>query len=258
MEQVKDWDEAAADYQKVFAYGLNDYNRNLLDFFTGEGLLRPGGRVLDIGCGVGKYGTYFAELGCSVTLTDISPVMLAHAADNMAAYSTPWRIVQGDFAALDSELLSGGEVFDLSIAMMSPAVHDADSVKKMSTLTRGWCFTANFVEWEQPMRDEFCRRMGLESKSHSSGMAENAAALMRCVIDAGFKPLVKYVPYVWSDERSPAEAAEYLMKRCGNAANSPASAARAKKIAAELADTRGIFVDSVYTKVIWIYWHTEG
>ena len=162
MEQIKSWDEAAADYQRVFRMGLNDYNRQLLEFFTSNGLLHPGCSVLDIGCGVGKYGTYFAELGCGVTLTDISPAMLAHAARNMAAYATPWRIVEGDFAMLSTDELSGGDKFDLSVAMMSAAVHDTASVEKMSTLTRGWCFTANFVEWAQPMRDEFYRRMGLD------------------------------------------------------------------------------------------------
>ena len=36
MEQIKSWDEAAADYQRVFRMGLNDYNRQLLEFFTSE------------------------------------------------------------------------------------------------------------------------------------------------------------------------------------------------------------------------------
>ena len=132
MEQIKSWDEAAADYQRVFRMGLNDYNRQLLEFFTSNGLLHPGCSVLDIGCGVGKYGTYFAELGCGVTLTDISPAMLAHAARNMAAYATPWRIVEGDFAMLSTDELSGGDKFDLSVAMMSAAVHDTAGVEKMS------------------------------------------------------------------------------------------------------------------------------
>ena len=54
MEQIKSWDEAAADYQRVFRMGLNDYNRPLLEVFTSNGLLHPGCSVLDIGCGVGK------------------------------------------------------------------------------------------------------------------------------------------------------------------------------------------------------------
>ena len=258
MEQIKSWDETAADYQRVFRMGLNNYNRQLLEFFTVNGLLRPGCRVLDIGCGVGKYGTYFAELGCSVTLTDISPAMLAHAARNMAAYATPWRIVEGDFAVLSTDELSGGDKFDLSVAMMSPAVHAPASVKKMSALTRGWCFTANFVEWAQPMRDEFYRRMGLETSGFGAGMHDSAEELLHAVRGAGYDPVVKYVPYDWSDDRSPNEAAEYLIKRCDGDAGDAALMARARKIAAELADENGVFVDSVNTRVAWIYWNTEA
>ena len=258
MEQIKSWDEAAADYQRVFRMGLNDYNRQLLEFFTSAGLLHPGCSVLDIGCGVGKYGTDFAELGCGVTLTDISPAMLAHAARNMAAYATPWRIVEGDFAMLSTDELSGGDKFDLSVAMMSAAVHDTAGVEKMSVLTRGWCFTANFVEWAQPMRDEFYRLMGLEVPGFGAGMHDSAEALLQAVRDAGYDPIVKYVPYDWSDDRSPDEAAEYLIKRCGGDTGDAALMTRARKIAAELADENGVFVDSVSTCVAWIYWNTEA
>ena len=258
MEQVKKWDDVAADYQRVFSCGINEYNRGLLEFFRQEGLLTPGCRVLDIGCGVGKYGTYFAELGCDVTLTDISPAMLAHAAANMAPYSTPWRTVEGDFAALDDETLSGGKKFNLSISMMSPAIDDLAGVKKMSGLTRGWCFTANFIAWRQPIRDEFCRRMGLEPPPmRNSDMAESAVRLVQAVTDTGYMPLVRQVPYNWSDDRSPREAAAYLMQRCGGSTGNAAELARAEIIAAELADEDGIFVDSVSTDVVWIYWRTE-
>ena len=34
MEQIKSWDEAAADYQRVFRMGLNDYNRQLLEHIS--------------------------------------------------------------------------------------------------------------------------------------------------------------------------------------------------------------------------------
>ena len=87
MENTREtWDRAAGDYQDVFRLGLNDYNASLLHFWQEEGMLFPGARVIDIGCGVGKYGTYLAELGCDVTLTDISGEMLRHAKGNMAKY----------------------------------------------------------------------------------------------------------------------------------------------------------------------------
>lgn len=52
------WDRAAPDYQRVYRLGLNDYNARLLRFWEESGMLFPGARVLDIGCGVGKYGAF--------------------------------------------------------------------------------------------------------------------------------------------------------------------------------------------------------
>ena len=75
MEAAR-WDRLAGDYQRVFESGISEYNRRLLDFLLSSGMLYPGCKVLDVGCGVGKYGTYFAALGCEVTLTDISPCLL--------------------------------------------------------------------------------------------------------------------------------------------------------------------------------------
>ena len=156
MENTREnWDAAAGEYQAVFRLGLNEYNASLLRFWQEEGMLFPGARVIDIGCGVGKYGTYLAELGYDVTLTDISEKMLEHARENMAQYRTPWTAYRCDFReATGSEpVFAGG--FDLAICTMSPAVCDAATVRKMSGMTRGWCFLARFCGWEQPFRDTF-------------------------------------------------------------------------------------------------------
>ena len=84
------WDEAADDHQRVFSLGLNEYNASLLRFWHEEGMIFPGCRVIDIGCGVGKYGVYLAQLGCDVTLTDISEEMLRFVSANLANVTTPW------------------------------------------------------------------------------------------------------------------------------------------------------------------------
>lgn len=76
MEKTEKWDAVAADYQQVYTLGGNDYNARLVGFLLDEGMLHPGDRVLDMGCGVGKYGRVFASMGCDVTLADISPKML--------------------------------------------------------------------------------------------------------------------------------------------------------------------------------------
>ena len=77
--ESSNWNNVSSDYQKVFELGLSDYGKAFMQFVTQPEMLPHGGSVLDVGCGVGKYGTCFAGLGYSVALTDISENMIAFA-----------------------------------------------------------------------------------------------------------------------------------------------------------------------------------
>jgi SAM-dependent methyltransferase len=46
-------------------------------------------RILELGCGTGKYGHAFVEQGCSVAGVDLSPVMIAEAEKRFAALKIP-------------------------------------------------------------------------------------------------------------------------------------------------------------------------
>lgn len=254
METAGDWDRAAGDYQRTFRLGGNDYTEALLRFWRERGMLRPGCRVLDIGCGVGKYGALFARLGCDVTLTDISGEMLRHARKNMAPYATPWRTVQCDFAGDKDweEKLSGG--FDLSISTMSPAIRDRETVERMSRLTKGWCFLSRFARWRQPGRDRLYAALGLEPKPFMTGLEADCAALLRAVEAAGFRPETRRVPYDWHDKRTAEEEADYMLRRC---LDSGFDRERVLRAAEGLLGPDGLFEDAVQTQVAWIWWKTE-
>ena len=75
MEKTEKWDSVAANYQKVFTLGDNDYNAKLIAFLLDNDMLHPGDRVIDMGCGVGKYGVMLAELGCDVSCLQASVAM---------------------------------------------------------------------------------------------------------------------------------------------------------------------------------------
>lgn len=257
MQDVKKWDEAAADYQKVFLGGMSEYNRGLIGFLLEAGMLYPGCRVIDVGCGIGKYGTYFASMGCDVTLTDISPGMLELAQKNMSACDTPWTVLECDFQQVEAEhpALAGG--FDLGFSTMCPAIHDEFTVRKLSGMVSGSCFVSHFVKWEEPLRQRFFEELGIEPGEDMNRFSTHMEALSQAVTDAGFKPHIKYVPYSWCDERSPEEAADYLLKRI-NAEHSEALRGRAIAAAQKLCDERGLFVDEVKTTVAWLWWSTKG
>ena len=244
----------ADEQQRVYALGMNEYNEALLRFWQETGMIRPGCRVLDIGCGVGKYGTWLAGLGCEVTLTDVSGEMLRRASENMAQYDTPWAVYEADFNAVTGResVFEGG--FDLVLSTMSPAVHDLKTVRKMSGLSRGWCFLARFTSWEQPLRDELMRRMGLEPRRVRDHLTNEAEPLIRAVGEAGYAPQVRIVPYRWADLRSPEEMAGYLCRRYFTEAERERQYAPALGAARELADEKGLLRDAVSTEVAWIWW----
>lgn len=253
------WNRMADNYQAVFRLGLNEYNTALLHFWQEEKMLFPGARVLDIGCGVGKYGTYLAKLGYDVTLTDISDEMLRHAERNMAPFSTPWAVYRCDFNEVTGQEEVFAKGFDLTISTMSPAIHDAQTVLKMSSMTHGWCFIARFYDWEQPFRNQLMEKIGFTPKQQHNDFKNDCAAMVQMVSEAGYVPMVKYVDYNWSDARTPEEMAEYMSKRFFDGEEDIARLRTKTMHAAQmLADKNGNVHDNVNTKVSWIYWKTKG
>lgn len=258
MTEKERWDLAAVDYQAVFHLGLSDYNRSLLTFWAENGMLFPGARVLDIGCGVGKYGTYLAELGCDVTLTDISSEMLRHAQENMSKYGSPWTIHCGDFNEVTGEeaVFAGG--FDLAISTMSPAIHDVSTVRKMSAMTHGWCFLARFYAWRQPFRDRLMQQMGIMPIHLFDDLRSDCASMIRAVSKAGYVPQVKYVDYNWCDERTPEQMADYMRRNYfAEKENVEELCKEVLRLSSLLSNINGYVSDAVNTKVAWIYWKTQ-
>ena len=258
MHDIEKWNEAAADYQKVFLNGMSEYNRSLIGFLLDEGMLYPGCRVIDVGCGIGKYGSYFAAMGCDVTLTDISPGMLELARKNMSLYDSPWATLECDFETVPPEHPLFSKPFELGFSTMCPAIHDTATVRKLSDMVEGSCFISHFVSWEEPLRRKFFAKMGFEPEENMDRFSIHMDALHQAVIDAGYKPHICHVPYNWCDERTAAEAADYLLKRVGNIKVSEELRERAISAAAELCDERGIFSDEVHTTVAWLWWRTKG
>ena len=252
------WDQAADDCQRVYLLGLNEYNASLLLFWREQGMIQPGSKVLDIGCGVGKYGVYLAELGCEMTLTDISGEMLRHAGENMAAVRLPWTVYQCDFHEATGKEAVFSDGFDFVFSTMSSAVCDAETVKKMSSLSHGWCFIARFHDWEQPFRDTLIRELGMEPRSKFQDLEGDCVSMIRFVREAGFTPSVRYVDYNWADERTPEEMTDHMLRSClSEEADQDLLAAELLNLSRAHAGENGTVTDNVNTKVVWIYWKSE-
>ncbi|WP_449349827.1 class I SAM-dependent methyltransferase [Streptomyces shaanxiensis] len=77
--------------------------------------IRPGQRVLDMGCGTGRFTVPMAELGADVTGLDLSRAMLDMARDKLSAQGLEADLREGDMAALPFP----DESFDVVTSMLA-------------------------------------------------------------------------------------------------------------------------------------------
>lgn len=90
--------------------------------------LRPGMRVLDVGCGTGTFGCLAAELGGQVVGLDAEPVLL-EIARRLDRHGCQWR--ESDFSALDA----GDGAFDV-VASLFGVMYASDHPAAAAELAR--------------------------------------------------------------------------------------------------------------------------
>jgi 2-polyprenyl-3-methyl-5-hydroxy-6-metoxy-1,4-benzoquinol methylase len=103
----------------VCSYGMPEFYNRMIQWTQRRALtpwltVSPGLRVLDIGCGVGRWSRWLAAQGAQVMGIDVSPTMIAEARRRVqqAGLSARCR-----FAVQDLESLDAGGPYDLVLAV---------------------------------------------------------------------------------------------------------------------------------------------
>lgn len=127
----------------------------LKDYLMAAGALSEDYDVLDLGCGPGKYGLEFAKHVRSVTLSDISPVMLDYARENALSVGAENVIFsEADFLTESVEKLGWKKKFDLVFTSLTPAMDNAECIRKINECSRKWAFNNSFVYFKDSLKDE--------------------------------------------------------------------------------------------------------
>jgi SAM-dependent methyltransferase len=103
----------------VCAYGMPEFYNRAIHLEQRLALrpwlkVRPGTRVLDVGCGVGRWSRLLAARGATVTGIDLSPTMVAQAQQRAQAEGVAGRC---RFQVQDLANLDVGERFDLVLGV---------------------------------------------------------------------------------------------------------------------------------------------
>jgi SAM-dependent methyltransferase len=129
----------------VCAYGMPAFYNRAIDLEQRLALapwlkVRAGARVLDVGCGVGRWSRLLAARGAQVTGVDLSPTMIAQARLRASADGVADRC---DFRVADLSRLDLGEKFDLVLGVtvlqhiLDPAALRAALAAMTAHLARG-------------------------------------------------------------------------------------------------------------------------
>lgn len=194
LEKQKFWDIRAEEYN------LNHQNekQDLVQKLFNKGVITKEARVLDIGCGPGKYLTEFAKISNYVTGIDISPNMIKYSKRNAESMNlnnvefdvTPWE-------DLDINKYKWNKKFDFVFANMSPAISSKESLIKMNEVSKKYCFMSCFVYRKDKIRDELFEN--IIGKKNNIQPEKKVNFTFNTLWNMGIYPEITYEDVVWTN-----------------------------------------------------------
>ncbi|HMK48120.1 MAG TPA: methyltransferase domain-containing protein [Methanocella sp.] len=131
---VEFWDVKAAAYED-HETRQESVRADVIRYLARAGLLVPGDRVLDVGCGPGTYTVHLARICGETTGLDISSEMLNRMSEKSAASGfVDIRSVRSPW-----ESFSTGDIYDLVFSAFCPAIRSRETLLKMALHSRRGC-----------------------------------------------------------------------------------------------------------------------
>ena len=217
-----------------------------------ENLLRPGFKVLDVGCGTGRYSIALAQKGASVTGTDISPKMI-ELAEKAAVGIPSVRFSCDDWHTLELKDKGWYRQFDLVLANMTPAIADAKTFSKLSDASRRWCVFAKPSRRVNSVLDPLHEISGAPRDTKS--LDEAIVFAFELLWKRGYSPKIEYMPETWHNKK-PLKAAilQYTKRIESYKELNEEQKIQIKKYLTGLADRDGFIEETTKTTIVALYW----
>lgn len=247
------WNRAAAHFQSIVREHDNGYPDALMAFLKEKSVLQPGDRVADIGCGAGKYALRFAELGCGLLLVDIADNMMDYAKENLADANVPVETAICDWSDTDLKEAGWEQSVDLAFAAMTPAVRTREDLQKLTAMSRRFCFLSRFADRTDLLIVEAAAACGLELPKRDH--CRESREMIGWLLEEGFLPEVRLVPYGWENLRTPEEAWQVIQSSdLGQPVAQAGKEAEVKAYLRTLTDENGMVHERVQTTALWVLW----
>ena len=192
------WDERAGQWESELRDDavVQDITRKRIDaavrFLTYCGALEPGFRVMDIGCGPGRFVAEFAKRVHLAEGTDFSGAMLEYA----SSFCKEKGIHNVDFTKCDFLKADVGQLgwtgqFDLVYSSMTPAMSRFSSLEKMIAMSRAFCCSSCCIIGHSSVQDVIAAEAGPE-RVRPMWDGTWFYSLLNLVWDLGYFPWTDY------------------------------------------------------------------
>jgi len=145
-DRLKRWNAMAADFaDRTGRNEQEDQRRSIVAQLMADGILRPGGHVLDIGAGPGNWALLLAQTAGHVTALEPADAMADILEERTAAGGfTNITVDRRTWQDIDLSREQWEGAFDLVFASMTPGIDGPDNLKKMVAASRGACYLSKF------------------------------------------------------------------------------------------------------------------
>lgn len=248
------WDNRAAEFNKSVNPGNPDTRtKQIIEFLLYNNLLAKNSRVLDIGCGPGRFAVEFAKQTTAVTGLDISDKMLDYAVKNAkAANLTNTSFNNLNWDEVNLEEYGWNKRFDLVTAINSPGIHDLLTLKKMIAASKGYCFLSNFVDRADSVQDIL--RTEILKLKEVRFYSNTVYSILNILWLTGYYPSIAYVDTDREHIRTIEEAYVYYGTLFETENYSDVEKNYLIRSYLEDISSDGLVRERVQTKTAWIYW----
>lgn len=245
------WNSMARQYETFIMPTFED--DKFLILLDRLGVLNKNARILDVGCGSGRYSLAIADKCKNVTGIDLSPKMLEIAEklkENMN--KTNVHFIQGDWHTFDLEKAGMLHQYDVVFAHMTPAVQSAQTFEKLIAASNGMCAMVKPTRRTDPISDAIKKLAGITERRESSE-ADIFYAFGLLWLQ-GYNPIIEYKKEIWDMKKSLEDAYGLYINRVKTYKDLRPKEEETLRNYIRTLSVDGIVHEAVDTTIMTMYW----
>lgn len=255
MDNTEFWDKKAQHFQNTMINNKGKEKDSLVKHLKDCGMVFKGGRVLDIGCGTGKYAVEFANAEMFVCGIDISPKMLKFARENLINVGGDFDLILSTWQDIDENSLTEDGKYDLVFASNSPGIRDISDIEKMCKVSKKYCFINKYANRSDYLKEDFAKYIGV-IRNDNVNKEKAYSRIIEHIKKLGYKPECKFARQDRAYKQTASETVNDFVAhmKLDGIVISDEEKEKLQKYADSIKDKNGLLEERITAEVIWVKW----